>query len=735
MLHRYTGEDDIVFGTTVSGRPPAVDGAESMVGCFINTLPVRMLVTPERSFCQWLADLLVRQTEVRDYEYTSLIDIHAWSGLEPGAALFNTIVVFENVPVKRAADNAEPSFQVDDIDYHEQSNFSISLIVLPGKELKLVVFYDRSFFSAEDISALLTHLHTLVSAFVENPEQSIESLPLLTPAELNQLARWRGTVEGPLPFKAAAHLFEEQARIRPHVPAVVCETEKLSYGELNSRVNRLANYLVDQNFSPGSRLGIYIDRSIDMVVAILAVLKSGSAYVPLDPGYPDQRISHMLADADPAAVMTLDRLAGGLAGCGKPILCIDDTAPDLAASSDADPDSSVTPEDIAYVIYTSGSTGSPKGVMITQGNLSNSTTQRIRHYKKVPKRFLLLSSISFDSSVAGMFGTLCRGGCLYIPEQSRYQDISYLAGLINRQRISDILTIPSLYEHLLSFHGDQLGSLETVIVAGEACPRRLVESHFSRMTETRLFSEYGPTEATVWSTVFDCNQSFPTTTAPIGKPIDSISVHILDKELRPLPPGVAGELYLGGPSISPGYLNRPELSAERFRNVLLPDNCRQRLYRTGDLVRFVDDGSLQFLGRNDQQIKLRGYRIELAEIESALGRIEAVDQTVVVPVADSGRLRSIQDDQQEPGADSISWLAAFVTARHGMEIDSGADQNLAGPVAAGVHDPPADHRPGDLAAQSQRQGRPQQAAKPGRPGGQGPISRRRTSNQAAQRHC
>jgi amino acid adenylation domain-containing protein len=671
LLHRYTGEDDIIFGTTVSGRSPAVDGAESMVGCFINTLPIRMMVTPEQSFSEWLADLLVRQTEVRDYEYTSLIDLHAWSGLEPGVPLFNTIVVFENVPVKRAADNAEPSFQIDGIEYHEQSNFPISLIVLPGKALKLAVFYDRSFFSAEDISALLTHLHTLVKAFVENPEQSIESLPLLTPEELDLLARWRGTVAVPRPFEAVTHLFEDQARSRPHSPAVVCEAEKLTYSELNSRVNRLAHFLVDQKFSPGSRLGIYIDRSIDMVVSILAVLKSGSAYVPLDPGYPDQRISYMFADADPAAVITLNRLAGRLPECDKPILCLDDTALDLAASSDADPDSSVTSEDIAYVIYTSGSTGSPKGVMITQGNLSNSTTQRIRHYKTVSKRFLLLSSISFDSSIAGIFGTLCRGGCLYIPEQSRYQDISYLAGLINRHQISDILTIPSLYEHLLSFHGSQLGSLETVIVAGEACPRRLVESHLSTMTQTRLFNEYGPTEATVWSTVFDCSGSFSSATVPIGKPIENIYVHVLDKELRPLPPGVAGELYLGGPSISPGYLKRPELSAERFKNVLLPDNSRQRLYRTGDLVRFLDDGSLQFLGRNDQQIKLRGYRIELAEIESALGRIRAVDQAAVVPLGDSGRLQTIDENPEDLEADPISGLAAFITVHRGMEIESG----------------------------------------------------------------
>jgi surfactin family lipopeptide synthetase C len=295
LLHRYTGEEDIVFGTTVSGRPPAVDGAESMIGCFINTLPIRMMVTPERSFSEWLAALLVRQTEVRDFEYTSLTDIHDWSALEPGVPLFHTIVVFENVPVKQVAENDTPSFQINNIEYHEQSNFPISLIVLPGKELKLAVFYDRSLFSDNDISALLTHLHTLIKAFVENPGQPLASLPLLTTQEHELLTRWRGTVAVPHPFKAVAHLFEDQARSRPHSPAVVCETENLSYGELNSRVNRLANYLVDQNFSPGSRLGIYIDRSVDMVVAILAVLKSGSAYVPLDPGYPDQRISHMTA--------------------------------------------------------------------------------------------------------------------------------------------------------------------------------------------------------------------------------------------------------------------------------------------------------------------------------------------------------------------------------------------------------------------------------------------------------
>ncbi len=263
-------------------------------------------------------------------------------------------------------------------------------------------------------------------------------------------------------------------------------------------------------------------------------------------------------------------------------------------------------------------------------NLYNSTHERVEYYKTAPERFLLLSSISFDSSVAGIFGTLCAGGCLYIPEQQRFRDVSYLAELINQKNITHLLAIPSLYQNLIEFYSTKLQSLQTVIVAGEPCPRKLVERNHSVLPQTRLYNEYGPTEATVWSTVFDCRQSDSKSYMPIGRPIGNMQTYVLDPLLRQVPPGVSGELYLGGAGISPGYLNQPKLSSERFISLGLKDGTQQPVYRTGDLVCFLDDGSLYFIGRNDEQVKMRGYRIELGEIESALKSMPNVHQAAVL---------------------------------------------------------------------------------------------------------
>ncbi len=666
LLNRYSGEDDIVFGATVSGRPPELDGAETMVGLFINTLPVRISTSTELSFSDWLSEVQIKQAKIREYEHSSLVDIHQWSGFKPSIPLFRSIVVFENVPVNRPLDNTDATFQIENIEYHEQSNFPISLIVLPGESLKLVAFYDRSYFTSESISALLEHLGILISAFVKNPDQSITSLNLLTPEERGLLSRWQEETAAVPDTRTVRHLFEEQVRRTPAAAAVSCRSETRSYQDINSQANRLAHYLLDHNLSPGTSVGIYIDRSVEMVVAMLAVLKSGSAYIPLDSDYPDSRIACMLSDAAPAAVLTITGLADKLSGFDYPIICLDDASRNFDICSETNPDTADSAEDTAYIMYTSGSTGTPKGVIITRGNLSNSTTQRIRYYQNRPDRFLLLSSISFDSSVAGIFGTLCRGGCLHIPEQKRHRDTSYLAGLINQHRISHLLAIPSLYEHLIAYHGEQLGSLQTVIVAGEPCPARLVEDHFLKLPQTSLFNEYGPTEATVWSTVFDCSDSYSSSSVPIGKPIGTMQAHLLDSELRPVPPGIVGELYLGGPSISVGYLNRPDLTSERFKSVLLSDKKQRTLYGTGDLARFLENGSLQYVGRNDDQIKLRGYRIEPGEIESALTNIAAVSQAAVVPMGSSGLLTPPPNGQTTPEQDTISGLAAFITLHSGQ---------------------------------------------------------------------
>ena len=661
LLHFHSGDDDVMFGTTVSGRPPSFEGAENMVGLFINTLPIRVRVEHDKSFSDWLAALLAKQIKIRNYEYSPLVDIQEWSEFQAGVSLFETIVVFENVPAARPGTMLQVNFTVDQVDYLEQSNFPISIIALPGQQLQLAAYYDRKFFSEDHIFRLLGHLQKIIKEFVENPDQPLHSLSLLSQHEQNILSTWHGKTSTSRVVKTVQELFEEQATLNAEKNAVCCKAETLSYQELNDRANRFAHYLMEQEFPKGSYQAIFMDRSVDMIVAILSVLKAGLAYVPLDPDYPASRIGYMLADVKPSTVLTHQRLASILPNHEIPIVCIDNEDLGLEQYSDDNPDISSKHDDIAYVIYTSGSTGTPKGVMITHGNLYNSTYERIEYYKTPPERFLLLSSISFDSSVAGIFGTLCAGGFLHIPNQHKFRDVDYLAELIDRHHISEILAIPSLYEHLLQFYAEKISSLKTVIVAGETCGNDLLEAHRSILPHTALFNEYGPTEATVWSTVFECNNPDPTIAIPIGKPIGNMKAFVLDEKMRQVPPGVAGELYLGGASISPGYLNRPKLTSERFLQLSLPGSEEQRFYKTGDVVRFLDDGSLQFLGRNDEQIKMRGYRIELGEIESVLRKMPTIKQVAVVPK------RSLErTDKQSTGAAllnqaQITGLVAYVT--------------------------------------------------------------------------
>ena len=668
LLHRYSGEKDIIFGTTVSGRPPSLEGVETMIGLFINTLPLRTTIQAERPISEWMADLLVKQIELRDYEYSSLVNVHEWSDFQPGVPLFESIVVFENYPTQRTASDNQREYQIKDIEYIEQSNYPISIIALPEDRFRLISVYNKRYFSNDSIDRLLHHVQTIIQAFAENPDQIIDSLPLITKEEFKLLEKWQGKTKPPQTGPPVHRMFENQAFSSPYKDAVVCKTERSSYQEINSRANRLAHYLLENASSPGALHGIYIDRSVEMVVAIMAVLKSGAGYVPLDPTYPAKRIAYMISDAKPETILTVNRLLSKLPESNSSAICIDDESIGTDHFSDSNPDSFEDFESIAYVIYTSGTTGYPKGVMISHGNLRNSTMERIQYYKKRAERFLLLSSISFDSSVAGIFGTLCQGGSLYIPEQEKYRDVSYISDLIDKNSISHILAIPSLYQHLLQFYGTKIRSLKTVIVAGEPCPHNLVEKHLSLLPHTQLFNEYGPTEATVWSTVFDCSTRYASNSVPIGRPIGNLQVYLLDKCLRQVPPGIPGELHLAGASLSPGYLNQPDLTAERFISVSF-NHREQRVYKTGDLVRFNDDGALEFLGRNDDQIKLRGYRIELGEIETALKSSSPIHQAAVLPKKSSRHQIKTSEIAEEAPTDSISGFTAFIELQQGKKIE------------------------------------------------------------------
>ncbi len=414
--------------------------------------------------------------------------------------------------------------------------------------------------------------------------------------------------------------------------AVVYDGAYLTYRHLNERANQLAHYLRQLGVGPDVLVGLCAERSLEMLVGLLGILKAGGAYVPLDPTYPQERLAFMLTDSGVSVLVMQAAFVERLPAHQAKIVCLDTDWETIAQQSQETPVSGLTADNLVYMIYTSGSTGEPKGVLITHKNLVHSTSARLDYYIDPVKSFLLVSSFAFDISAAGIFWTLCQGGTLALPRQGEERDPAQLIELITRHRISHLLCLPSLYTLLLTqAQPAQLASLRNIIVGGEVCPDTLPKHHAQVLPQAALFNEYGPTEGTVWCSVYRCQpQEHNTTNISIGRPIDNTQIYVLDAHLQPVPIGVPGELYLGGDGLARGYLNRPELTAERFIAHPLSVESGARLYKTGDLVRWRPDGNLEFLGRIDHQIKLRGFRIELGEIEAALAHYPAVREAAVL---------------------------------------------------------------------------------------------------------
>jgi amino acid adenylation domain-containing protein len=394
-----------------------------------------------------------------------------------------------------------------------------------------------------------------------------------------------------------------------------------------------------------------------MPVGLLAILKAGGAYVPIDPKYPRERVSHMLSDARVAVLLTQERLVSALPEHEAVVVLLDAEWDAVEVGPSVEPAAPLRPENLAYVIYTSGSTGKPKGVPVSHRNLVHSTAARFTYYPDAVRGFLLLSSYAFDSSVAGIFWTLCQGGRLVVPRQEHQQDPAYLFGLIREHTPSHLLCLPSLYALLLELgRPEELGALEAVIVAGEACLARLVEQHHELLPSAALYNEYGPTEGSVWSTVYLCLPREAGAPVPIGRPIPRVQVYILDARLRPVPVGVPGQLYVGGEGLARGYLNHPALTAEKFIPHPFSEEAGARLYRTGDLSRYLPDGNIEFLGRVDQQVKIRGYRIELEEIDAVLTEHPGIREAAAVA-------------SEEQGGDRR--LLAYIVREPGVEVEVG----------------------------------------------------------------
>jgi surfactin family lipopeptide synthetase A len=629
LLHRYSGQEDILVGSITAGRN--FPGTEKLLGFFLNTVVLRTNLSGDPTF----RELLERARNVTlgalSHDEVPLDELV--KQLHPGRDLSSNPLFQVLLSFEPALSEVDDGWDLTAIDVETgTAKFDLCFVLDDRAEgLQGRVIYSTDLFETETIICMIEHWQTLLESVVADPSCRISKLGILTGKEREQLlAQSAGPRLSPLP--ALVHeLIATQAQQRPEAIAVSCGDHSLSYGELDRRSNQLACHLATLGVKREIPVALCVERSLEMIVGILGVLKAGGAYVPLDTNLPIERLEYMLADCGAAVLLTqahlppLERVPNGLR-----VIRLDSDWNVVEREPADPPDVKVIPDDLAYLIYTSGSTGRPKGVMVTHDNLAHSTQSRIQYYQAPVGKYLLLSPIGFDSSVAVIFHALCTGGTLVLPEPEFNWEPKELAELILRGQVSHTLCVPSLYRELLEAAAPgQLETFRTVIVAGEACPKQLVELHYRQLPEASLFNEYGPTETTVWSSVHACDPADPYSTIPIGRPIANTSAYVLDRHLQPSPLGVPGELHVGGEGVARGYWRQPELTKERF--ILNPFAAKtgSRFYKTGDLVRWLADGNIEFLGRVDDQIKIRGLRIELSEIETALGEHPDVSETVV----------------------------------------------------------------------------------------------------------
>jgi amino acid adenylation domain-containing protein len=631
LLSRYSNNGDVVFGVVVSGRPPELDGVESMVGLFINTLPLRAHVPPNQLLLPWLRDLQTQQFQARNYEYTPMVNIQQWAGMPAGLPLFDSIVIFENYPVALVTaddEEAENSYSF------EESNYPVTLMVVPGPGLSLKVLYSAEQFDRDAIARLIGHLQALLEGIADDPFRLIGDLPLLSAREERQLIRdWNSTGSEYPSSVSIAELFDEQVMRTPRAPAFFFEGEVLDYAELNRRSNRIAHYLQSRGVGSEALVAICLERSFEFVTTLLGVTKAGAAYVPLDTTYPTERLNYMLHDSAAVILITNRKFLPFFPDLRIPALLLDREQDLLVSQSESNLRPWTDPQSLAYVIYTSGSTGKPKGVAVEYGQILNRLYWMWKAYPFSPNEACCQKTASsFVDSIWELLGPLLKGVPTIIIPDHVLRDAQALTALLAQHKVTRIWTVPSWLRTMLEADRDlrvRLPALTFWVATGEALPFNLCEQFHRQMTGCRLYNLYGTSE--IWdATWFDASAPAELhSQVPIGRPISNVEAFVLDSYLRLQPIGVSGELYIAGDGLARGYHHQPAMTAERFIPNLFDRRPGTRLYKTGDRARYLADGNIEFQGRLDDQVKIRGFRIELGELESVLAEHPGVREAAV----------------------------------------------------------------------------------------------------------
>ncbi|MFP3419637.1 amino acid adenylation domain-containing protein [Bacillus sp. SIMBA_154] len=628
LLSRYQRSNDVLFGTVVSGRPADLAGVDRMVGLFINVIPRRIQLTDQMTFCSLLSETQQQSLAAEPHQYIPIYDIQAKTGQQQ---LIDHIVVFENVPAaKKDEQEALLGFTVEDMNVYEKSNYDLNLLASPGEQLQLKLAFNQRAFDPAFVHRLKEQLILLIKEAIKHPDQSVHTLTLVTKQEKQLILEEWNAPELEHDQLYLSKWFEHNVRKQPNAVALSAGEHTMTYAELNEQANRLARHLQKNGAAPQTVIAILADRTSELIVSLLAVLKAGATYVPIDPDYPESRIQYMLKDSRATHLLTHSTFisqAKALAFDGT-YLFADDQEISLMSSENLPLEAGL--HDTAYIMYTSGTTGQPKGIMTTHSNIAR--VVKNTNYLTISETdtLLSLSNSVFDGFTFDVYGALLNGAKLVLPKKETILDMRELTGLIREESIS-VMFIPTALFHLLVDEGtDWMRGVRKVLFGGERASVQHVRKAFEVMGKGRLINVYGPTESTVFATYYPVDEAIPAEarSIPIGKPLNQTSAYILSQQGQLQPIGMVGEICLSGKGLAKGYLNRPDLTKQAF--IAHPFAAGERLYRTGDLAYFREDGLIEYAGRVDDQVKIRGHRIELTEIEAHLLVHPGVKQAALI---------------------------------------------------------------------------------------------------------
>ncbi len=635
MLYRYTGQEDFTVGTPIANRNQ--DDIEHLIGFFVNTLVLRVGLCGSLTFRELLGQ--VRKVALAAYDHQDMPFEKLVEELQPQrdlsrSPLFQVMFSVQNTPGH--------SFELPRLTfetlyaYNRKAKFDLSVYMWDKLDQLSGVFeYNTDLFETDTITRMMDHFQNILKSIVSNPEERISELPMLSEEERRQLLlQWNATRTEYPSEQCFHHLFEAQAAKSPNTTAIAFEGEKFTYRDLNARANCLAHYLQKLGLGPDVVVGICMERSLEMIVALLGIMKAGGAYVPLDPSYPEERLDHMLSDSGAKVLVTQQSLTDDFQFSNYDLMsvCLDRDWDKIAKESDLNPESNTTATNLVYVIYTSGSTGRPKGVAVQHQSLVNFlTSMRVEPGLREEDTLLAVTTLSFDIAGLELYLPLMVGAQVILASREVASDGGRLIELLQQSGATVMQATPATWRMLLDSGWTGNEQLK-MLCGGEALPRELANRLLERGAS--LWNLYGPTETTVWSSVKRIESGEGP--IPVGRAIANTQLYLLDKNLQPVPIGVYGEVYIGGDGLARGYLNCPELTAEKFVPNPFSQERGAHMYGTGDLARYLSEGTIEFLGRLDHQVKIRGFRVELGEIEATLAQHGAIDEVVVIAREDEG---------------------------------------------------------------------------------------------------